>query len=74
MNINVSAIQPRDTLQKILARVSFHDPNGPPHNSAVVDVFIEHTDSYAEIRKRAIEAAREFFKKALAAEAVETPE
>jgi hypothetical protein len=39
---------------------------------AVAEVFIDHTDSYVEIRKRAIEKAREFFTKALAADSAES--
>ncbi len=74
MKINVFQIQARDELEKIYAVVSFHDSDGPPHNSCDVRDFIEPTDSYAEIRKRAIEAARRHLEKALAAAPIESPD
>lgn len=74
MTIKVLSVQPRDQMNKVLAKVSFHDPDGPPHNSAIVDVFVDYTDSYAELRRRSIMAARSFFEKALAAEPVEKKE
>jgi len=73
MVIQVSMISPRDQYNKVFVRVSFCQKTVPFNSSADVSVFVEHTDSYAEIRKRAIEAARELFKEALAAEPTETP-
>jgi hypothetical protein len=73
MTVEVMQIQPRDKMNKVFARLSVHDPDGPPHNSATVDVFVEHSDSYAEIRSRAVEAARAFFSKALASGFAEHP-
>jgi uncharacterized protein with ATP-grasp and redox domains len=74
MHIQVSIISPRDTFNKVFVRVSFWQKKPEFSNSAKVDVFVDHTDPYAEIRKRAVEAAREFFREALAAEATETPD
>lgn len=74
MHTQVSTIQPRDKFNKVFVRVTFWQKKPQFNNSATVEVFVEHTDSYAEIRKRAIETAREFFTEALAAEAVETPD
>jgi hypothetical protein len=73
MKIVVSQIQPRDELNKVFVNVSFSDEEGPPYNSCDVNVFVEHTDSYTEIRKRAIDAAQRFLGKALAAPPIETP-
>jgi hypothetical protein len=74
MTTKVSAISPRDKFNKIWAKVDFWQGKPEFSSSASVNVFIEHTDSYAEIRKRAIEAARDLFKEVLAGEPVETPE
>ena len=65
-------IQPRDALKKIFVRVSLHDKDGPPHDSATLELFIEPTDSYEEIRKRAIAKAQVFFEKAVAEVKTET--
>ena len=73
MTVEVFQIQPRDGMNKIFVRLSVHDPDGPPHNSATVEVFVDHSDSYSEIRSRAVEAARAFFSKALASEFAESP-
>lgn len=59
-------------MNKVFVRVSFHDTDGPPYNGAVAEVFVDHSDSYAQIRKAAVAAAREFFQKALAAPAGES--
>lgn len=45
------------------ARVSFHDPEGPPHKSAGVEVLVDQNDSDAELRGCAIIATRGFFEK-----------
>jgi hypothetical protein len=74
MTIEVASIQPRDQLKKIFVTVFFHDELKTPHNSARVEVFIDHADSYAEIRKRAVAAACEFLTEALAAAPKETAE
>jgi ribosomal protein L16/L10AE len=74
MEITIGNISPRDSMQKILVRVCFYDPSGPPNNSGEVDVFIEQSDSYQEIRRRAIEAARSFLEKVLAAPPIEAPD
>lgn len=72
MKIQVANIQPRDERGKILVRITFHDDEkAGTHDNALIDVFIEHTDSYAEIRRRGIEAARDFFRRSLRAEPVE---
>jgi hypothetical protein len=74
MTIKILSFQPRDTISKVFVRISFHDPDGPPHNSATLDLFVDQTDSFEEIRKRAIQAARSFFEKSLSADPVETKE
>lgn len=74
MHINVSSISPRDEFNKILVRVHFRGKKLDFSTFASVDVFIGHTDSYADIRAQAIEAAREFFREALATGAAETSE
>jgi hypothetical protein len=74
MHIQVSTISPRDKFNKIHVRVSFWQKKPQFNNSATVEVFVDPTDSYAEIRKRAVEAAREFLTEALAAEAAESPD
>ena len=74
MHIKIANISPRDPTGKIFARVDFWDDKKTPHNSGTVDVFIDHSDSYAAIRKAAIEAALAFMKEALSAEPVETIE
>jgi ribosomal protein L16/L10AE len=74
MQIHVSTISPRDKYNKIHVRVTFWQKKTQFNSSATVEVFVDHTDSYAEIRKRAIEAARELFTEALATEAAETPD
>jgi hypothetical protein len=61
-------------MKKIFVRVTFHDDEQSPHDSASVEVFIEPTDSYTEIRQRAVAKARGFFGKALASPSIETPE
>lgn len=72
MKIEVKSIEPRDEMGKVFARVIFSDKNGPPHNSAELAVFVDYSDSYSDIRRRAIEEAQKFFKEALTFEAVET--
>lgn len=54
--------------------VTFWDPDGPPHSSANIDVFIPKSNSVTEIKRRALEQARAFLQKALDAPAVETTE
>ena len=48
-----------------------NETDQPTNNGCEVGVFIELTDSFAEIRKRAIEAAQAFLKTAAAAEPIE---
>jgi hypothetical protein len=72
MKIEVKSIEPRDEMGKVFVKVGFGEKKGPPHNSAELAVFVDHSDSYSEIRKRAIKEAHKFFKEALTFEAVET--
>jgi hypothetical protein len=72
MKMCVRSIEPRDRMDKVFVRVSFWDENGPPHNSAEIEVFVDHSDSLSEIRKQAIQKAHGFFKEALKSDTVET--
>jgi hypothetical protein len=74
MNIRVLSVAPRP-LNKTEVKVSFceHDSQFPEFsNRAIVDVFIDQTDSLAELRTRAIAAARELFRSGLGTDAAET--
>ncbi len=70
MNIRVVSIEPHQ-FNKVTVKVAFAGGDGAFSNRATVDVHINQGDSLAEIRKQAIEAAREFLSAALAAEPVE---
>ena len=65
MKITVAAVQPRDEINKVWVRVLFQSSEGPPYNNGAVEVFVEPTDSVQEIRRRAIEASRDFLQRAL---------
>jgi hypothetical protein len=72
MKMSVRSIEPRDEVGKAFVHISLWDENGPPHNGAEIQVFVDHTDSYSEIRKRAVRKAKEFLKEVLESEDVET--
>ena len=75
MKISVWCNKPCDESAKILATVlfrDFSDPGSPPNNTCEVQVFIDHADSYPEIQRRAVVAARDFLQKVLAHEPFET--
>lgn len=59
----VQQIQPRDEIKKIWVRVSLHETDGAAHDNASLELFIEPTDSYEEIRNRAIAKAQAFLAK-----------
>lgn len=71
MEMNVTSIFPRDSVNKVMVRVYFHDDERKPHDNGTIEVFIESSDSYSDMRKRGLDAARAFLTRILAAEARE---
>jgi hypothetical protein len=74
MEIAVTHIFPHRTVQgHIGVRVSFSVdvPGAMFPESATVEVYVEPSDSYTEIRQRAVDKAREFLSKAVPASASE---
>ena len=70
MDIAVTDIFPQRTVRgqigvKVLFTSAVED--AMMDESASVEVYVEASDSYTELRKRAVEKAREFLNKALAA-------
>ncbi len=74
MKITVAHILPENVSGNFRVRVNFWDSDGPPHASAEAMVYVPIADSIAEVKRRAIEQARNLFEKALAAPAEETPQ
>ncbi len=67
MQIEVSRLWLQNEESRIVATVFFHDDHDDdrPHNSSKVEVFIPMVDSLTEIKKLAIEKAREFLTEAI---------
>jgi hypothetical protein len=67
MQIEVSRLWLQNDESRIVATVFFYDDHDDdrPHNSSKVEVFIPMVDSLAEIKKLAIEKAREFLTEAI---------
>jgi hypothetical protein len=72
MKITIGVINPTKVREHFRTDVTFWDPEGPPHNSVRVDVFVPVTDSISELKTTAIARARVVLEKALAAPAVES--
>jgi len=60
MKIKVTAFPPRNQLSMVLASVHFWDEEATLHNAARVEVFIQQSDSVAELRRQAIIGAQDF--------------
>ena len=72
MQIEVHSFAPREQLQKVAVKVSFAEDKPEFRSSAIVDVFIDQTDSLAEMREKAIQTALEFLRTVVIEDAVET--
>jgi len=72
MQIEVHSFAPREQSPKNAVKVSFAEDKPEFKSSALVDVFIDPTDSLAKMREKAIQAALEFLRAVVIEDAVET--
>ncbi len=71
MEITITQLRPRDSMNKVLVNLYIHDNEKSPHDNVQVEVFVDYTDSFLELRKNALLAARSFLEKCLVAEFIE---
>ncbi len=66
MQVEVTNLWLQNEDKRAVAKVRFHDEVNSPHNGATVDVFIPMGGSIDDMKKAALEKAREFLREALA--------
>lgn len=65
MQIEVTNLWLQNSERRIVAKVRFYDELNSPHNSATAEVFVPMVESLDEIKRSAIEKAREFLAEAI---------
>lgn len=66
MQITLSNIDYQEENSRVMIDVTFYDETQTPHHSARVTVFVDMNDSYAELKRQAIQKARRFLMQAAA--------
>ena len=66
MEFEVTNLWLQNEESRIVAKVRFRDEVNTPHNSATIEIFVPMVDSLGEVKRLALEKAREFLGEALA--------